>query len=282
MATLSRTTSSYGYDGAADFLHSHVWHQSRYTGKERDAESGLDYFGARYYASNMGRFMSPDWSAKAQPVPYAKLDNPQTLNLYGYMQNNPLGGVDQDGHCDFCQKLLNAVTFKGWQTDAQLAAANAPTTITDTETVTYRPPMELGPGMESAMEAEKSSGTVDLATSVVGVLSATPGALPPIPGLGLGLAAGTASYANDPSGLNLTINATGGTLGVMSALGEGTAVGTGATVGGFGVAVAAAAWSASNWISDHVIVPVFKPPPEAMNINGTTVQQRDLSDIPEL
>ncbi|MHB8889968.1 MAG: RHS repeat-associated core domain-containing protein [Acidobacteriaceae bacterium] len=33
----------------------------RFTGKERDAESGLDYFGARYYSSAMGRFMSPDW-----------------------------------------------------------------------------------------------------------------------------------------------------------------------------------------------------------------------------
>ena len=33
---------------------------SRYTGKERDTESGLDYFGARYYGSSMGRFMSPD------------------------------------------------------------------------------------------------------------------------------------------------------------------------------------------------------------------------------
>jgi RHS repeat-associated protein len=61
---------------------------SRYTGKERDAESGLDYFGARYYASNMGRWMSPDWSAKAQPVPYAKLDNPQSLNLYAYVFNS--------------------------------------------------------------------------------------------------------------------------------------------------------------------------------------------------
>jgi len=41
--------------------------RSRYSGKERDAESGNDYFGARYYASSMGRFMSPDWSAKAEP-----------------------------------------------------------------------------------------------------------------------------------------------------------------------------------------------------------------------
>jgi hypothetical protein len=31
--------------------------------------------------------MSPDWSAQEEPVPYAKLDNPQTLNLYSYVQN---------------------------------------------------------------------------------------------------------------------------------------------------------------------------------------------------
>lgn len=72
---------------------------SCFTGKERDTESGNDYFGARYYASSMGRFMSPDWSAKVEPVPYAKLDNPQSLNLYEYVLNNPLHGVDPDGHC---------------------------------------------------------------------------------------------------------------------------------------------------------------------------------------
>jgi RHS repeat-associated protein len=70
-----------------------------FTGKERDAESGNDYFGARYYASTMGRFMSPDWSAQAEPVPYAKLDDPQSLNLYSYVRNNPLARTDQDGHC---------------------------------------------------------------------------------------------------------------------------------------------------------------------------------------
>jgi len=69
-----------------------------FTGKERDTESGNDYFGARYYASSMGRFMSPDWSAKVEPVPYSKLDDPQSLNLYAYLMNNPLGGVDADGH----------------------------------------------------------------------------------------------------------------------------------------------------------------------------------------
>ena len=69
-----------------------------FTGKERDIESGLDYFGGRYYRSSMGRMMSPDWSAKAKPVPYAELDDPQTLNLYAYVRNNPLSERDEDGH----------------------------------------------------------------------------------------------------------------------------------------------------------------------------------------
>jgi RHS repeat-associated protein len=73
-------------------------HRSRYTGKERDTESGNDYFDARYYSSSMGRFLSPDWSAQVSPVPYAKLDDPQTLNLYAYVGNNPLSRTDPTGH----------------------------------------------------------------------------------------------------------------------------------------------------------------------------------------
>ncbi|WP_371417537.1 RHS repeat-associated core domain-containing protein [Granulicella sp. S190] len=73
---------------------------SRYTGKERDAESGLDYFGARYYGSSMGRFMSPDWDSDPDAVPYADYENPQSLNLYEYVQNNPLSVTDSEGHCD--------------------------------------------------------------------------------------------------------------------------------------------------------------------------------------
>ena len=42
--------------------------------------------------------MSPDRSAKEEPVPYAKLDDPQTLNLFGYVQNNPVSRFDNDGH----------------------------------------------------------------------------------------------------------------------------------------------------------------------------------------
>ena len=58
----------------------------RFTGKERDSESGLDYFGARYYGSNMGRFMSPDWNSNPDEIPYADIRNPQSLNLYQLRQ----------------------------------------------------------------------------------------------------------------------------------------------------------------------------------------------------
>jgi RHS repeat-associated protein len=70
----------------------------RFTGKEWDGESGLDKFGARYYASSMGRFLSADWSEGPATVPYAHLENPQTLNLYAYVDNNPINGIDEDGH----------------------------------------------------------------------------------------------------------------------------------------------------------------------------------------
>jgi RHS repeat-associated protein len=70
----------------------------KFTGKERDAESVLDMFGARYYASTMGRFMTPDWAEDPDPVPYANLGDPQSLNLYGYVRNNPTSNKDDDGH----------------------------------------------------------------------------------------------------------------------------------------------------------------------------------------
>jgi RHS repeat-associated protein len=69
-----------------------------FTDKERDAESGNDYFGARYYGSTSGRFLSPDWSGGPETVPYAKMGDPQSLNLYAYVDNNPISGIDLDGH----------------------------------------------------------------------------------------------------------------------------------------------------------------------------------------
>jgi RHS repeat-associated protein len=70
----------------------------KFTGKERDAETNNDDFGTRYYSSQFGRWLSPDWSAIPAPVPYANLSNPQTLNLYAMVHDNPETFADLDGH----------------------------------------------------------------------------------------------------------------------------------------------------------------------------------------
>jgi RHS repeat-associated protein len=64
-----------------------------FTGQERDAETGLDYFGARYYRADIGRFTTID------PV-YTWTENlvdPQRWNRYTYVRNNPLRYLDPDG-----------------------------------------------------------------------------------------------------------------------------------------------------------------------------------------
>lgn len=75
---------------------------AHFTGKERDAETGLDYFGARYLSSAQGRWMSPDPTR----MTWERLDDPQHFNLYGYVRNNPFAYVD-----DFGEELA-AVAFK--------------------------------------------------------------------------------------------------------------------------------------------------------------------------
>jgi RHS repeat-associated protein len=91
----------YPYGGVEeDYCSTPVAQHYKFTGKERDSESGLDMFGARYYGSSLARFMTPDWAAKPISVPYADFGNPQSLNLYSYVKNNPTTTRDLDGHCE--------------------------------------------------------------------------------------------------------------------------------------------------------------------------------------
>jgi RHS repeat-associated protein len=96
--TIKAESDYYPWGGELQFTNNDS-NDYKFTGKKRDTETGLDYFGARYYSNGLGRWVSADWSATPLPVPYADFNNPQTLNLYGYMWNNPLGGTDKDGHC---------------------------------------------------------------------------------------------------------------------------------------------------------------------------------------
>jgi RHS repeat-associated protein len=66
--------------------------RQKFTGKERDNETGLDYFGARYYANRQGRFTSPD-----PLLGSGRIVNPQTWNRYGYVLGNPLKFCDPLG-----------------------------------------------------------------------------------------------------------------------------------------------------------------------------------------
>jgi RHS repeat-associated protein len=94
-----------GYPSSPDVV------SQKFTGKERDSETGLDYFEARYYSSAQGRFTSPDEFKGGIVDPftgqdvetntaleYADITDPQTLNKYVYVRNNPLRYVDPDGH----------------------------------------------------------------------------------------------------------------------------------------------------------------------------------------
>jgi RHS repeat-associated protein len=96
--TIQNESDFYPFGGERQITNNLSNQHFKFTGKERDTESGLDDFGARYYSSGMGRFMSPDWSDRVEPVPYAKIGNPQSLNLYAYAQNNAITLRDADGH----------------------------------------------------------------------------------------------------------------------------------------------------------------------------------------
>jgi RHS repeat-associated protein len=83
----------YPFGGEAVVVTNTCSQNYKFTGKERDSESGLDNFGARYNSSSMGRFMSPD-------DPFADQDSrdPQSWNLYSYVRNNPLNDTDPTGN----------------------------------------------------------------------------------------------------------------------------------------------------------------------------------------
>ncbi|HEY6250619.1 MAG TPA: RHS repeat-associated core domain-containing protein, partial [Candidatus Angelobacter sp.] len=79
----------YPWGGELQFINNDSNHY-KFTGKERDSETGLDYFGARYYGNMLGRFITPD------PL-IGHPEDPQTLNRYAYVRNNPLTLADPTG-----------------------------------------------------------------------------------------------------------------------------------------------------------------------------------------
>ena len=149
----------------------------KFTGKERDAESGLDNLGARYYASTMGRFMSPD-------IVGGDLSNPQSLNRYAYVLNNPLGLIDPDGFQASCTSATILQTGDTATTCNQ-SAGTGTTPFTSGQAFGGRD-VGLGDG-EGPVDVDNSNlpalggGTTDLAAAL-GVSGGTTGSV------GLGVA----------------------------------------------------------------------------------------------
>jgi len=91
--TVNWDVSDYYPFGAERVIQSNSNNDRKFTGKERDTESGNDNFAARFYSSSMGRFLSPDPSA----IDLADPLDPQQLNLYSYTRNNPINATDPSG-----------------------------------------------------------------------------------------------------------------------------------------------------------------------------------------
>ena len=103
--------------------------RQKFTSKERDTETGLDYFNARYYSSVQGRFTSPD-----PLLASAETGDPQTWNRYSYVLNNPVGRIDPSG-MDDCTPENPCFEFpvSEWLTVGPLVDGGI-VTITDTST----------------------------------------------------------------------------------------------------------------------------------------------------
>jgi len=117
--TIKADSDYYPWGGELQFVNNDSNHY-KFTGKERDSETGLDYFGARYYGNWLGRWMTPDWSMTPVPVPYADLGDPQSLNQYSYVRNVPTSRADSDGHDTWnWVKTIVQLTAAFWDNQAR-------------------------------------------------------------------------------------------------------------------------------------------------------------------
>lgn len=165
----------------------------KFTGKERDTESGLDNFGARYYGSSMGRFLSPD------PLG-GKLANPQSLNRYAYVLNNPLINTDPTGMY-VCEDSTKCDSKSDQNFAKSLAAAQ--TAVNN---------MAAGADRDAAQRAINSYGAMGVDNGVnVRFDSNVQGGVTEVSGVANG-----DKSADNPTGQNINVtfnpNAVGGTL----------------------------------------------------------------------
>jgi RHS repeat-associated protein len=180
----------------------------RYTGKDRDAETGLDYFGARYYSSNFGRFMTPDWAATPTDVPYAQFGDPQSLNLYGYVRNNPNTGVDADGHVVSMENGALADQKEEEQADSNATPPPASSSASGATPAKPAPPNNKTPKDPAQQQQTESKATVGERVELGA--EATANVIVGLPKAAGGAAALVVGVLGSETGVGLGVAATGG------------------------------------------------------------------------
>jgi RHS repeat-associated protein len=187
----------------------------KFTGKERDPDTGSDYFGARWYRNTMARFYSPDDGSDQDA------NDPQSWNLYTYVRNNPTTLADDDGRsvviCDNSGHCSGAISDDEYA-QAQQADKN-----------------NIAPSLSSLQNSDTGMGVITNSSGApVGTVQWTPDN-PGIQTLGLAGAMGMAGLKG--AATQMALNAVGIGLGRLAAWGieSALAVGTAEETAGAGV-----------------------------------------------
>jgi RHS repeat-associated protein len=182
--TIAGRTTSQGYGGTDDT-------RQKFTSKERDTESGLDYFEARYFSSMQGRFTSPDeFTSGPEDVEdftdiatdnstlYADIHEPQSFNKYQYCYNNPLRHIDPNGHGpgDLAKSVWNwgkqtvSDTVIGGAKGVYNAAVSVPNTINSVINLVISPVTDSRlPTAQYAQPSTQGERGAMIAVDIIGV-----------------------------------------------------------------------------------------------------------------
>jgi len=198
--------------------------KKKFTGKELDPENNLYYYGARYYDSDIGRFVSVD--PAVLEVSDRHLENPQKLNWYSYVLNNPLKLLDPDGNEEqnFFQWLGSGIVEGAKQTIGVVAG------------LTYSVADNLTLGAVSHILPVEGNAGFQIGESIGNKVSIAVGAVETMGGITLGAGGGAGGLVLAPATGGISI------VGGEAAIAGGTAVAT----HGVGVMMYAAGKDAGN------------------------------------
>ncbi|HEV8429596.1 MAG TPA: RHS repeat-associated core domain-containing protein [Pyrinomonadaceae bacterium] len=183
--------------------------RQQFTAHDRDNETGLDYFNARFYASAQGRFVSPD-----SLLTSGRVLQPQSWNRYAYVLNKPLRLIDPSGLVDCTPKnpCYGQIPESRWRSAVPLAEratvnvpiSQEPITTTDVQPITELQVMtgQANPIPQRGAQAkllDAMADGLDGSGGMMGITVAAPslGGVPPLVGAAVAFGAITTALLID-------------------------------------------------------------------------------------